>query len=132
MKCEFNNGCYETAQDGTYIECAWNIPNNFEAKIRLEISYDGEMQEWNVCEGCADDLINTCEGEINYDSESKKKLISEVRFAPKTKSFAKRKSTKNIMIQKPWTEEQRKSFFRKLHKSWNKHPEEKCIEVCYN
>jgi len=105
MKCEFNNSCYETAQDGTYCECDWNIENNLEAKIELEIDYDGETQVWNVCEGCAEDLRESCKGG-DFETDEVKYFVSEKRFAEKTKSFSKNRSTKTRTIRQNWTQEE--------------------------
>lgn len=110
-KCQYNNSCYETAEDGSYIECEWNIIDNLPAKIKICFTDDGDDREWLVCEGCAIDIEQQCE-----DNENKE-FDSEERFIEKTKSFENRRTVKGkYFIRKVMTQKQYKVFIRKIGK----------------
>lgn len=134
MKCEYNNSCYETAQDGIYIEYSWNVENNLEAEFEISYTIEGEEHELNVCEGCKDDIEGNCE---EYkDSE----FHWEERIREPTKSYAGRRSVKGLYhIHKPWTTAEHDKWIRGWHKKYphlckgekNTFPY-KCTEKCYN
>lgn len=128
--CTYNNNCYETADDGTYIEYDWNVADNLEAEFEVTYFIDGDEIQQDACEGCLRDIEDNCEEEENYEFGFAKRIREH------TKSLShKRTSRGHYTITKPWTLDQKKRWFRKWHKD-NPHLCEgengKCVEECWN
>jgi len=113
QQCEYNFGCEDYAEDGTWKRWGEWVDNNAPAKHYIQF-HDKEQNcefEYNVCDGCLATLENTCDDDENYE------LLEERRIAPETKSYdGKRGKKYESRVFRAWTQEDLDSFLKTLHK----------------
>lgn len=113
--CDYNNSCYETAEDNVYIEYDWNVADNLEAEFTVEYVLEGTEHELDVCEGCLRDIEDNCE---DYEDSYIQKVT---RLRPRHKHVPYQRSRKgHHFIRKPWTKEEAEAWQEKWRNSCKK------------
>jgi len=114
-RCDYNNGCYETAADNVYIEYDWNVADNLEAEFTVEYVIEGSECELDVCEGCLADIEDNCE---EYENSYIQKIT---RLRPRHANVPYQRSRKgHHTIRQPWTQEEADAWQAKWRKQAKK------------
>lgn len=129
-KCEYNFGCEDYAEDGTWAKWYYNVEDNAPARYHI-VFHDIEQNcdfDYDVCGGCLASLEATCE-----DDPELFELISIDRLVTTpTASYEGQRSKKyHHSIIKAWTHADLIDWIKRFHKQTKKHEGKKCDESCF-
>ncbi len=129
-QCEYNFGCEDYAEDGSWK--GWSEWHDNPAPAKHHFEFEDKEQdcvfEYDLCDGCLASLESSCEFDDNLEEMVNK------RIAPQTKSYEGQRSSrkKGTWIVQCWTMEDYRSSIRQLHRTCKKHEGKRCTEECYD